>query len=138
MEKKSRIKRFGVSMEEEILKEFDRIIEKIGYKTRSEAIKDLVRKKILEEKVKEGKEEVIGILGIIYNHEVREVEDKLTSFEHKNYKKILTNSHIHLDKKNCLEVKVLKGKIEKIKKISEKIISTRGVKYGEIIFLKAE
>ena len=41
--------RFGVSMENDLLKKFDHLIEKKGYSNRSEAIRDLVREKFVEE-----------------------------------------------------------------------------------------
>jgi len=133
MKKVTKLKRFGVSMEEKLLEEFDRYIEKAGYKTRSEAIRDLIRDKLVEEKFKEGKKEMIGILSIVYDHEIREVEENLVSFEHKNYKKIISTTHIHLDKHTCLEVKIIKGKPRELKKIADKIISTRGVKHGGLL-----
>jgi len=133
MKKVAKLKRFGVSMEEELLERFDRYIEKAGYKTRSEAIRDLIRDKLVEEKFKEGKKEMIGILGIVYEHEIREVEENLVSFEHKIYKRIISTIHVHLDEHTCLEVKILKGKPSELKKIKDKIISTRGVKHGGLL-----
>ncbi len=133
MKKVTKLKRFGVSMEEKLLEDFDRFIERAGYKTRSEAIRDLIRDRLLEEKFKGGKREMIGILSIVYDHEIREVEEKLVSFEHKNYKSIISGIHIHLDRDTCLEVKILKGKPKELKRIGDKIISTRGVKHGKLL-----
>ena len=60
------VERVGVSFEPELLKDFDALIAEKGYTNRSEAIRDLVRKAIIEESVAGEKGEVIGTLTIIY------------------------------------------------------------------------
>jgi CopG family transcriptional regulator, nickel-responsive regulator len=125
--------RFGVSMENDLLKKFDHLIEKKGYSNRSEAIRDLVREKFVEENVTDENQIVFGILTTVYDHHQRELDEKLTEFQHDNYKSIISTTHIHLNHHDCLEVIILKDKASKIKKISDKLISFKGVKHGKLV-----
>jgi CopG family transcriptional regulator, nickel-responsive regulator len=125
--------RFGVSMENDLLKKFDHLIEKKGYSNRSEALRDLVREKFVEENVTDENQIVFGILTTVYDHHQRELDEKLTEFQHDNYKSIISTTHIHLNHHDCLEVIILKDKAGKIKKISDKLISFKGVKNGKLV-----
>ena len=73
-----KITRFGVSIESNLLKKFDKLINKIGYSNRSEAIRDLIRDRLVAEEWKEADKETVGILGLVYNHEKRELTENLT------------------------------------------------------------
>lgn len=128
----SEISRFGVSLESSLLEKFDPLIERMGYSSRSEAIRDLIRKQLVSQEWEAGEKETIGVLSLIYNHEIRELGEILTRIQHKHVDLIVSSTHIHIDHHNCLEVIILKGKGKLIKKIADKLKSTRGVKHGQL------
>ncbi|MBE0461157.1 MAG: nickel-responsive transcriptional regulator NikR [Candidatus Aminicenantes bacterium] len=128
-----KISRFGVSVETELLKRFDELIKKAGYPTRSEAIRDLIRERLVEEEWKNPEKETIGILGIVYDHEIRELTENLNRIQHQYIHTIVSSTHIHLDHHNCLEVIVMKGKSAVVKAVSDKLLSTRSVKHGKLL-----
>ena len=128
----SEVSRFGVSIESRLLERFDRLIKRKGYKNRSEAIRDLIRGFLI---VKEWQEDIetVGILSLVYSHHSRELQEKLSGMQHDYHEAVISSTHIHLDKHNCLEVVILKGKSSIISKISERLSSIRGVKHGKLI-----
>jgi len=126
------ITRFGVSIEESLLKKFDRLISRKGYQNRSEALRDLIRESLVQEEWEEGKKETVGTIAIVYSHHTRELSRNLTDMQHRYYQSILSSLHIHLDEHNCLEVLVVKGRGAEIKKISDRLIGTKGVKHGKL------
>ncbi|MDI6603729.1 MAG: nickel-responsive transcriptional regulator NikR [Thermoanaerobacteraceae bacterium] len=128
------ITRFGVSMDTKLLSQFDELINKKNYNNRSEAIRDLMRDYIVENQWEEGDDiETVGTITYVYNHEVRELSDKLTDMQHGHHTNIISSMHVHLDKHNCLEVMVVKGTPKLISAIADEIISTKGVKHGKLI-----
>ncbi|PNX49451.1 MAG: nickel responsive regulator [Thermoplasmata archaeon M9B1D] len=131
-----KIIRFGVSIEPDLLKKYDKIIKKEGYNNRSEAIRDLIRKNLISEKSKDPNEIVIGTLTMIYNHHVATLTDRLLDLQHEHTKEILVTTHVHIDHRNCLEVLVLSGKIGKIQKLADKIKALKGIKHGELVITK--
>jgi len=126
------IVRFGVSMEKNLLASFDESISRKGYANRSEAFRDLVRDHLVEEEWKVEKKEMIGTITIVYNHHTRGLSDTLIELQHHFHNLIISTMHLHMDEDNCLEVLVVKGMVDKIKTIADKLISTRGVKHGKL------
>jgi CopG family nickel-responsive transcriptional regulator len=128
----SGLTRFGVSIPDSLLGDFDRLIAQKGYRNRSEAIRDLIRDSLVAEEWKEGNREMVGTISLVYSHHTRELPRILTRMQHDHYKTIMSTLHIHLDEHNCLEVLVVKGKGGEIKIISDRLIGTKGVKHGKL------
>lgn len=133
-----KLNRFGVSMEEDLLKKFDKLISKEGYSNRSEAIRDLVREKLIEEKIRDENKNSFGVMTTVYDHHQRDLDEKLTDFQHHNFKSIVFTTHLHIDHDNCLEVIILKDKAGKIKSITDKLLSFKGVKHGKLTLTSFE
>ena len=127
------LKRFGVSLPAELLKQFDAEIREKGYENRSEALRDLIRNYLVRRALDKN-EEIVGVLSLVYDHHVPNLSNQLNVIQHDHHDNILSNTHIHLDHHNCLEVIILKGRYSEIKKLTDKIIGTRGVKHGELSF----
>jgi CopG family nickel-responsive transcriptional regulator len=125
--------RFGVSMDYSLLKDFDKLIAKIGYTNRSEAIRDLIRERLIQQEWQASDQETVGTITLVYDHEIHELTETLTALQHKYHKQIVSTMHIHLDEHNCLEVLIVRGKGNVIKKIADKLQSTKGVKHGKLI-----
>jgi CopG family nickel-responsive transcriptional regulator len=119
-------------MEDELLGKLDSMIVRRGYTNRSEAIRDFVREKIVEEGVHDANTPAFGVLSFVYDHHVRELEGRLTDFQHEHFKSIVSTSHVHIDHDNCLEVIILKDKAGDIEEISNKILTYKGVKHGNL------
>jgi CopG family nickel-responsive transcriptional regulator len=128
-----KIIRFGVSLEAELLARFDSLIEKIGYPSRSEAIRDMIRERLVTEEWKQKEAVTIGILGLVYNHKARELAETLNKIQHEHFTLILSSTHVHLDEDNCLEVIILRGKSGLIQKVANILLSTKNVKHGKLL-----
>lgn len=119
-------------MGKDLLKRFDRMIKQIGYKTRSEAIRDLIRERLVHQEWQATNQKTVGTITLVYSHDVHELSEVLTALQHKYHKQIVSTMHIHLDKHNCLEVLVVKGTGKEIKRIADHLLSTKGVKHGKL------
>lgn len=124
--------RFGVSIEEKLLMQFDDLIDEKGYANRSEAIRDLIRDKLVSQELTDKNVESIGTLTLIYSHDVHELSDKLNEIQHHNHRIIISTTHIHLDEHNCLEVLILRGKTKQIQAIADKLLSVKNVRHGKL------
>jgi CopG family nickel-responsive transcriptional regulator len=132
-----KITRFGVSIEPDLLQKFDKTIKNQGYTNRSEAIRDIIRKNIINKETAEPNSEAIGTLTMIYDHHSGPLTNRLLELQHNHHQEILTTTHIHVDHHNCLEVLVLKGKIGEIKKLADSIKALKGIKHGELVITKS-
>ena len=127
----AKLKRFGVSMDGELLARFDELIRSLGYANRSEAIRDLVRERLVQREWEEGVE-VVGVITLLYDHHKRELVDRLIDFQHEHHELILSTMHIHLDEANCLEVLAVRGEGPKVQELADRLRGLKGVKHGEL------
>ena len=125
--------RFGISMDEQLLASFDKLIEQKGYANRSEAIRDLIRAAQVELEWEEDEKEGVGTVTLVYNHHVRDLSDKLTEQQHAHHDQIISALHVHLDAHNCLEVLVVRGKARDVRRIADELIGVKGVKHGKLV-----
>ncbi len=125
--------RFGISIDDKLLENFDQLIEHKGYANRSEALRDLIRASLIDVKWENGEEEMVGTVTLVFNHHVRDLSDKLTEHQHAYHQQIISALHVHLDAHNCLEVLVVRGKAREIKKIADELIGVKGVKHGKLV-----
>ena len=126
------LSRTGVSLDEGLLNEFDRLITKRGYKNRSEAFRDLIREALLSETVDSNKP-VVGTLTLVYDHHVPNLSEKLTDAQHTAGAMVLAATHVHLDHHYCLEVIIIKGRSKEIQGIADRILALRGVELGKLV-----
>ena len=127
------ISRFGVSLEDNLLRSFDRSIADSGYTNRSEAIRDLIRDHLIQKKAGMGEGEVVGVITLVYDHRTHRLGDILADMQHKADVAINASLHIHLDEHNCLEVVVIRGEAEKVHAVAGRLIATRGVENGKLV-----
>ncbi|RLI35111.1 nickel-responsive transcriptional regulator NikR [Candidatus Bathyarchaeota archaeon] len=125
--------RFSVSINPELLKSFDEVIVEKGYRTRSKAIRDLIRSFIVEREWERAEGEVMGSLTILYDHEVKGIVERLIDIQHKWFRNVISTMHIHIDEHNCMEILALRGLPNEIIEISNELISCKGVKHGRLV-----
>ncbi len=133
-----RIERIGVSLEDELLSQFDELISKQGYQSRSEAIRDLIRRQLSSERLANPGAKAVAAVCVVYDHHATNLMEKLTSLQHCHILQTISSIHIHLNEHDCLEVIVLRGCVREINKVAENLISLKGVKLGRINFVDIE
>jgi len=126
------LKRFGVSIEQDLLEKFDSYISLNSYRNRSEAIRDLIRKEFVEQEWSRSDEFVAGAIVMVYDHHKHEVVDKLLNIQHEYNDLIISSQHVHLDHDNCFEIVVVKGKMNKLTDLASKLKSIKGVKHASL------
>jgi CopG family nickel-responsive transcriptional regulator len=125
--------RIGVSLPENLLTKFDDIIEKRGYSSRSEGIRDSIRTYITHyEWMSDVKGRRVGTISLIYDHTKRGLSNSLADVQHDHIDIIKSSIHLHLDHDNCLEVIILDGEGADVKAVAERIMSLKGVKYVKL------
>ncbi len=127
----SRLVRFSISLEDELLQKFDLHLKEQKYKNRSEAIRDLIREELVEEEWAKNAQ-VAGTITLVYSHHKRGLVQKLISYQHAYHHLIISTQHIHLDHDNCLEVIIVQGKARSLQQLTDKLKAVKGVKYGNL------
>lgn len=126
------VKRFGVSLEDELLVELDRLVSKQQFPNRSQAIRFLIKKYSVEDDWSDN-QDVAGAIVLVYDHHKRDLQSRSTDVQHDFHHLILSVQHVHLDHDNCLETISVKGKAGELKDLANKLIAIKGVKHGELM-----
>ncbi len=124
----SELVRFGVSLEKSLLERFDDLIREKQYTNRSEALRDLIRRELVQRAWQGGKE-VAGAITLIYDHHKRDVMSRVTDTQHDFQTVIISTQHIHLDHHNCLEIVAATGRAEEVQKLADALRSIKGVRH---------
>lgn len=125
--------RFTVSLDEELLNQFDDYIRRRGYGNRSEAVRDLLRQILESERLaSENDGHCVACLSYIYNHHERELSRRLTETSHAHHDLTLSTLHVHLDHENCMEVSVLQGPTQAVRRLADQITAQTGVRHGAL------
>lgn len=131
--------RFGISLDQRLLDNFDRLITGKGYVNRSEAIRDMIRSALVEDQVdRTDTTPTVGTVTLVYDHHTRDLSDKLTEHQHLHHDAIVSTLHVHLDAHHCLEVIVVRGTAARVKRLADQLIGTKGVKHGKLVLTTAE
>jgi CopG family transcriptional regulator, nickel-responsive regulator len=121
------LKRFTVSMEENLLDDFDNFIKDRNYRNRSEALRDLIRGRIIEKEWQADKD-VMGVISLVYDHHQHKLQEKVTELQHDFHSRIISTTHVHMDHHNCLEVIIVRGKAGEVRNLSNNLKAMRGVR----------
>ena len=129
----SELVRFGVSIDQDLLENYDRLIGERGYATRSEALRDLIREELIEQKIElRGETNTLGSLTLVYDHHARNLAQEMGEIQHDFHDNILSVMHLHVSHDDCLEIIALRGIVAEIVELANKLLSLKGVKNGKL------
>lgn len=129
----SRIVRFSISLEQELLKKFQRFCREERFATRSEAIRQLIHDSLARRAWVEDAEDVAGTLTLVYDHHRSQLRDQLMKLQHDHTELIVSTLHAHLTAHLCLEVIVLRGPAKQLREIAARLRGLKGVHKGELV-----
>lgn len=125
-DQEQRLTRFSMSIEQALLGRFDRYIAKQGYRNRSEAVRDLVRDKLLELELERGGD-IVGVIAVVYDHHKPRLVERLLELQHGSTVAIVASQHVHLDHRHCLETIIARGPADQVERLQGAIAALKGV-----------
>lgn len=133
------MERITISLDEALVAEFEAFTARRGYRNRSEAIRDLIRDRLENERLEsDARGHCVGTLIYIYNHAERELAARLTRAQHDDHDIAVSTLHVHLDHEHCMEVIVLKGAATRVTAFADSIIARPGVRHGKLFIVPVD
>lgn len=129
----SEIVRFSVSLEDDLLEQFDEYCRQKQFATRSEAVRQLIREKLTQQSWASGSAEVAGTLTLVYDHHRPQLHDRLTEVQHDHTDLVVSTVHAHLTHELCLEVIILKGPADKLQSIASRLSGLKGIYKADLV-----
>lgn len=129
----SELVRFGVSIDRDLLENYDLLINERGYATRSEALRDLIRDALIQQKIEMRADlHALGSLTLVYDHHARNLIQEMGAIQHDFHDNILSVMHLHVSHDDCLEIIALSGAVSKIVELANSLLSLKGIKNGKL------
>ena len=127
------MQRLTISLDETLAHSFDHLVSEQGYRSRSEAVRDLVRQAVESRRLaKVVDANCVANLSYVYNHHTRALAERLISIQHEHHDLVISTTHVHLDHDDCLESAILKGPVLAVRALADRIQAERGVRFGSI------
>src|SRR5437870_12858116 len=130
--------RISISLEENLLESFDKLIAAKGYATRSEAIRDLIRDLLIRQEARSQHGEQVAVVSMVYDHHARELAAKLIDKQHHHHDLVVSSLHVHLRERHCLELTVLRGAGHAVTHLADELLATKGVLHGDITYASSD
>ena len=133
------MERITISVDEELAREFDALIRKRGYTSRSEAMRDLLRRDVEVNRIAyEQKSYCVANLSYVYDHHSRDLAERLMGAQHDHHDMVVSTMHVHLDHQHCLETVILKGPTTAVRSFANSLQAERGVRHANINLVTVE
>jgi len=131
------VARIGVSLEGRLLDDFDHLVRLEGFASRSEALRELIRRALVRQRRTVGGK-VVGTITFVYRHDVGMVTHRILHKQHDFLGSIRATAHIHLDEETCLEVLIVEGNAERVDELANRLKTTKGVLFADTVVAAAD
>ncbi|HOW72234.1 MAG TPA: nickel-responsive transcriptional regulator NikR [Phycisphaerae bacterium] len=109
----------------------EKLVKKSGYKNRSEFVRDMVRRKLVQGQW-EKDQEVLGTITLVYDHHRHQLSEKLINLQHDHHTNVLVTTHVHLTHDLCAEVVLVRGRASLVQELAETMHQQKGVLHAEL------
>jgi CopG family nickel-responsive transcriptional regulator len=131
------MQRITITIDDDLLQAVDGLMQRRGYGSRSEAMRDIVREMVDRERLSEPEADCIGALSFVYDHEVRDLARRITTAHHERHDLSIASMHVHLNHESCLEVSILRGQLREVQGFADAVASQRGVRSARLHLIPA-
>lgn len=126
------MERITITIDDDLLASIEALIEKRGYPSRSEAIRELVREAATRDYTSQGNARCVAALSYVYDHAARDLSQRLVNAQHDHHDLSITTTHVHFDHDSCLEVAILRGGSRAIQRMADSLTAQRGVRHANL------
>lgn len=132
------MQRITITIDDDLLNTIDDLMQRKGYTSRSEVMRDLLREAASRDLTLAGQTPCVAVLSYVYDHQTRALARQLTRTYHDNHDLSVAAMHVHLDHTSCLEVAVLRGTVSSVRNLSDEVTAQRGVRHAKLHAMPAE
>jgi CopG family nickel-responsive transcriptional regulator len=132
-----KVARFSISLPESLLDELDAMVASRGFQSRSQAVAALARDGLVDFASSIGTGSVAGTINLVYDYRKKDLQARLAGIQHRYYLLIVSSMHVHLEHHNYLEVLLVQGAANELRKLTDELVTCKGVKNGHLSLTSA-
>ena len=126
------MERITITIDADLLATVDAMVEKHGYPSRSEAIRDLLREGAKHDQAADQRAPCVATLTYVYDHAVRDLSQRIVTAQHDHHELSIATTHVHVDHGSCVEVAILRGRTGAIRQLADTLTAQRGVRHANL------
>lgn len=127
------MQRLTISLDDDLADAFDALAHKRGYASRSEAIRDLLRRELKGQVLTEGANtECVAVLSYVFDHHERQLSSRLTDMQHDHHDLAVATMHAHISHEDCIETVILRGRARQVEAFGQSVMAETGVRHGHM------
>ncbi len=130
---KDELKRISVSLKSSVYQALDNLVVARGFENRSQAVTEMIHKSVMEHNQEQGDKVMAGTITLFYDETKMGVKQQLSDIQRQNVSEVISSQHILLEDNHTMEVIVVQGPANKLKKISDQFVTCKGVKSGNLV-----
>lgn len=133
------MQRVTISLDAALARALDRHVKARNYQSRSEAMRDMVRDALVEDRT-DGPPDApcVANLSYVYNHHVRSLAKRLMAMQHEQHDLVAATTRVHLDHDHCIETLILKGGMAAVQRFADTVSAERGVRFARLNVIAVE
>ena len=131
------LKRFGVSLEEDLLESLDQYVTDNGFANRSQALRFLIEKNVAEKKW-QCNHIVAGTIIIMYNQEKKDIASRIVTIQQHYQDVILSSTQYYINKNFCLQITTVMGTANRLTELADRLTTLKGIKHGKLVMSRAD
>lgn len=125
--KPPQVGRISVSLPAALLTELDKMVERRGYGSRSQAVTEMANRELIEYKRNLGNDIMVGTITLHYDRSVRGLQNKLADIQYQFLDEVISSLHVHLSQNQVMEVILVQGRTQRLEAIANVMLTRRGV-----------
>lgn len=127
------MQRLTISLSDDLAAAFDVLMQQRGYSSRSEAVRDMLRRELGESDLTEGEDApCVAVLSYVFDHHQRQLSARLTSLQHDHHDLAIATMHAHISHDDCIETVILRGGAGEVQAFAHSVIAETGVRHGQV------
>lgn len=124
--------RVSITIPRSVLTRFDSMLASRGFANRSQAITEILNREIIETSADQDEQIMAGTITLFYSTLRNNLQSTLSKIQRKHLAEVISSLHVQLENDHIMEVLVVQGPSEKLRSISNELITCKGVKTGKL------
>jgi len=129
------MQRITITIDDDLLGTVDALMERQGYESRSEALRDIIRSHAARERLSSPETQCIGTLSLVFDYGVRDLAQRIAHAHHAHHEMVELSARVYLDHDSCMEISVLRGAVADVRRLAESLSTQRGVRHANLHLL---
>ncbi|MCG8603005.1 MAG: ribbon-helix-helix protein, CopG family [Verrucomicrobiales bacterium] len=133
-EQETGVKRISVSLPQDVYRELSNLVNARGFENRSQAVSEMINSSLIEHYKQRGSELMAGTITLFYDGRPGLLQ-QLAEIERAYIDEVISSHHVLLEEDHTMEVLLVQGPARRLKMISDKLITCKGVKSGRLVMM---